>query len=203
MPLINLIQEEKLAERRLERQVRVYFFGFVGTGIAGVGAFGFLLYLSDTLQGEEGRLKAQAQKVAPQLKAIEESEKRYSELSPRVKTLVDAQAMTSRWDRILTHLSVNTPQDTWLTGLRTSQSDPEKPIEIAFVGISSLQERVGEYMLRLQNCPDLASVNLRFTQEKLTTNGRGIEFDIGSHVAGTAKEKKLQEEGAEKKGQST
>lgn len=200
MPLINLIQEEKLAQKRVERQTRVYFFGFVGSAIASAGAFGFLLFLTESLRGEEGRLKEQAQKAAPLLKAIAENQSAYSEYAPRLKTLLDAQAMTNRWDRILTHLTVNTPVDTWLTGMRCVQSDPTKPVEIDFVGLSVAQERVGEYMLRLQNCSDLESVTLKFTQEKVTQDGHGIEFDIGSQVAGTAKEKKVAEEG--KEGQS-
>lgn len=202
MPLINLIQEEKLADRRLERQTRVYFFGFVSVLIVSAGAFGFLLFLTDSLQGEEGRLKAQAQKSAPLLKQIAENKKQYDEFTPRVDTLLDAQAMTGRWDRILNHLTLNTPSETWLTSVRCMQNDPTNPVEIDFIGISAMQERVGEYMMRLQNCADLESVNLKFTQEKLTTNGKGIEFDLGAAIGGTAKQKKVvSEEG--KEGQTT
>ncbi len=198
MPLINLIQEEKLADRRMERQTRAYFFGFVGALIASAASFGFLVFLTDGLQSEEGRLKAQAQKTSPLLKQITENKRLYSEFSPRVGTLQDAQAMTGRWDRILNHLTFNTPTDTWLTSVRCSQNDPTKPVEIDFVGVSAMQERVGEYMMRLQNCADLESVNLKFTQEKLTTNGKGIEFDLGAAIGGTATEKKVvSEEGQE------
>ncbi|HVL39008.1 MAG TPA: PilN domain-containing protein [Fimbriimonadaceae bacterium] len=193
MPLINLIQEQRLTARRNERRARAFFLAFAGTACASLASFGYFLFHTEQLQGEESRLQAMLAKTDPILKAIEENEKVYGTLAPRLKTLEDAQTMTSRWDRITEHLAVQTPQPLWLTGIRCIYQDPTKPIQVSFIGVSDRQDNVGEFILRLQNLPDLEGVNLKFTQEKVIAQGRGIEFEVSANLAGTV-EQKVQEE---------
>lgn len=189
MPLINLIQEQRLAVKRDETRARSYFFGFVGIGILSVGGYLSLLLETDHLQGQEMKMKADIQRVKPLLAQKDANDKQYQELSPRVKTLGDAQLITARWDRLLTHLSKQTPEHTWMTGLRCTATDPEKPIAISFIGVGTSQEPIGELILRLQNSPDLEEVQLKYTQEKMINLDRAVEFEVDANIAGTADKK--------------
>lgn len=189
MPLINLIQEQRLAIRRDETRARSYFFAFVGLGVLSVGGYLATLLETDHLGVEEMQIKAQIQKIKPLIAQIDANDEKYSELSPRVKTLEDAQLFTARWDRILNHLSTQTPPHTWLTAVRCTAADPDKPISVAFIGMAEAQEPIGEFILRLQNSQDLENTQLKYTQEKMVNQSKGIEFEIDSDVAGSAEVK--------------
>ena len=189
MPLINLIQEQRLAVKRDETRARSYFFGFIGIGILSVGGYLSLLLETEHLQGQEMKMNADIQRVKPLLAQKDANDKQYQDLSPRVKTLGDAQLITARWDRLLNHLSKQTPEHTWMTGLRCTATDPEKPIAISFIGIGTSQEPIGELILRLQNSQDLEEVQLKYTQEKMINMDRAVEFEIDADIAGTADKK--------------
>jgi Tfp pilus assembly protein PilN len=189
MPLINLIQEQRLATKRVRRKARVLFFTFVATSVAATGSFGTLLFFSESLQAEQVRLQTQFSKLEPLVEETRQKEELYSELSPRLKTLEDATATTARWGRILTHLTSHTPENLWLTSLKAQVSDPTKPVSLGFSGMAQRQEHVAEFILRLQNCSDLDNVGLRYTQEKVVTNGKGIEFDVSSDIVGSETER--------------
>lgn len=186
MPLINLIQEQRLTTRRLERKTRAFFLAFVATSVGSAGAFGLVSFAVENLRTEEARLNNQLRKNEPLVVKIEENAKEVGKLEPRLKTLEDAQLVTARWGRLLQHVSTQTPSETWLTALRAVGSDPAKPISISFVGVSTSQAAIGEFMQRLQNSADLENVNLKYSQEKLATNVRAVEFEIAADVAGTA-----------------
>lgn len=189
MPYINLIQEQKLTEKLGERQARLYFFGFVGALSVSLIGFGYLTFQADGLANDEARLKAKTQKQAPIVKDIEAAKKEFSAIGPKVVTLTGAQEMSAKWGRILTHLTQQTPPQTWLTQLRCAAVDPAKPITVAFSGLSGRQELVGEFILRLQGCTDLGNVALKFTQEKVVSSGRNIEFEINAEIPGTEEKK--------------
>src|SRR5205823_258108 len=105
---------------------------------------------------------------------------------PRLATLENAQLTTGHWSRILDHLSRQTPDETWLTGVRCQDSDPTKAVEVTFAGISTRQEHIGDLILRLQNCPDLGNVALRFTAEKpASATEHDINFEVTSEIKGT------------------
>jgi len=189
MPLINLIQEQRLAAKRDETRARSYFFGFVGIGILSVGGYLTLLLQTELLQGQEMKMRAEIQKVKPLLAQKDANDKQFQELSPRVKTLEDAQLITARWDRLLTHLSKQTPAHTWVTGMRCTASDPEKPITVSFVGVGTSQVPVGEFILRLQNSTDLENVQLKYTQDKIINLEHAVEFEIDADIAGSVDKK--------------
>lgn len=186
MPFINLIQEQRLEARRNERKARVFFMSFAGTAIVSVGALGLLMFQTEMARSQESALKAHAQKMQPLVKRIEDNKALYDDMAPRMSTLENAQIVTGRWGRILDHISKQTPDQTWLTAIRCVASDPVKPVTVTFAGLSNKQLLVGEYILRLQACPDLSNVQLRFTAEKMVVSGRRIEFEIMSDVEGTA-----------------
>lgn len=190
MPFINLIQEQRQEARRQENRARLFFMSFVGSAVLSVGVLGLLMFENEVAHSEEAALLAKAQKLEPLSKRIEANNNDYADLSPRLATLENAQLVTGRWSRILDHLSRQTPEATWLTGLRCSASDPTKPVQVTFAGLSEKQELIGDFILRLQSCPDLANVALRFTDEKPAANTHDIEFEITSDVQGTAEEVK-------------
>jgi Tfp pilus assembly protein PilN len=194
MPLINLIQEQRYSLKKGEAKARTLFMGFVGVSGLSVLMFGLLFFETDAAAKEAIGMQAKAKKVEPIVKRIEADELAYSRLSPRVQILEDAQAMTSKWVGILDHLATQTPQNTWLTGLRCVESDPTKPITISFSGLSDKQELVGELIMRLQNSADLENVALRYTQEKVVAQGTGIEFEIAADVAGSIEQKEKPKE---------
>ena len=203
MPLVNLIQEQRLAAARAERKTRVLFFSFVGSVVASVFAVGAISFRTDQLKREEAQLLALAARLKPLKGQIAKADAEKAKLTPRLKTLEDAQVATNRWSNVLRHLSTNTPARTWLTSIRSKvETDPTKPIEISLVGMSAAQEPVGEFMLRTQNAEDLEAVNLRYTQEKATAGGgKAIEFEVAAQIVGSAEPKPVEEvkEGEEKK----
>ncbi len=202
MPLVNLIQEQRLATARGERKTRVLFFSFVGSVVASVFAVGAISFQTDRLHSEEARLLALAARLKPLKGQIARAEAERARLAPRLKTLEDAQAATNRWSNILQHLATNTPSQTWLTNIRSKvESDPTKPIELSLIGMSAAQQPVGEFMLRTQNSRDLEAVNLRYTQEKVTASGASaIEFEVAAAIVGSAQPKPVVSEQA-KEGQ--
>lgn len=188
MPFINLIEEQRQILKRAEAKTRAAFLSFVGVTSLSVLGFGWLLYRTEAVSGDVAKLQADARKIEPLTKQIEADRKLLSEMSPKLKTLEDAQELTARWDRILEHLSQNTPGPMWLTDLRAVSNDPAKPVQTSFIGLCDRLEPVGEFILRLQTCPDLETVNLKFAAEKQVAQGKGIEFEVQASVAGTATE---------------
>jgi len=189
MPFINLIQEHVLATKRERKRARVALLCFtVATGVA-VVANGYCIWQSDALETDIARTKAEAQKNADMLTQIESNKRELFDLSPRLESLSNAQVMTKRWGTILDHLSKQTPPGAWLTQVRSTGSDPTKPLQASFQGLSARQELVGEFILRLQSCTELENVNLKFTAEKIVASSRGIEFDVSADIVGTAESK--------------
>jgi Tfp pilus assembly protein PilN len=189
MPFINLIQEQRLAAKRLEQQTRISFFSFAGAAVAVVGAYGFLLFNSSNAASEEARLRGERQKLEPSIGKIEQNRKDLAALQPRLKTLEDAQTVSTRWARLLDHLKFQTPKDTWLTAMRSTAADPAKPITVTFAGMGFAQDPIAEFILRMQNAQDIENVNLVFTNEKMIQQTRAIEFQVSGDIVGTAEQK--------------
>ncbi len=189
MPLINLIQEQRLAQKKNESKARTFFFLFVGSAVASVASFGYFWLQTEGLSREKATLEAQIQKNAPLVEQIGEYQKQYAEIAPRLKTLEDAQLVSGRWGRILTHIARQTPKPTWLTAMRVSASDLTKPINLSLVGVAPGQEPISEFILRMQNSQDLENVNLKFSQEKVLQYTKAVEFEVTADIVGTAEQK--------------
>lgn len=179
MPTINLIHEQRKAYRQRLKASRLWFMAFLGAAVSTGGLTAMLLIGSISLSGEAKSLQAKTEELKPYREAIEQSEKALTELSPRLTTLTTARTDTERWTRILEHMSYVMPTNTWLTGVRSVASNEESaPVEVSLTGMSGQQESVGEFMLRLQSLKDIANVRLRYTEEKKTQFGEGLEFQI-------------------------
>lgn len=190
MPKINLIFEQRQLAKAGERKTRLFFFAFAGTASLAAVGFATLLFLTEAGRGEQASLMANAQKVKPLVEELETVNSEASKLAPRVKTLEDARVATDRWNHVLDQLTTATPTETWLTSIRAEQPDPKKPILITFAGMTTKQERIGDFMLKLQENEDLTGVNFKYSQEKPVTLGSQLEFQVEASLVGTAPEEK-------------
>ena len=200
MPHINLIEVRRIAARRAEKNVRIGLLTLSGTAAVCIVGYGYLFLQAEGLHQEEGRLTAAKKKLDPLLKEIAADTEERGGLEPRLKSLTDAQTLTGRWGRILQHLTLNTPQGSWLTAVRCTGSDATKPVTLSFAGVGHDQADAAEFMMRVQNAPDLENVQLRFTQEKILDKSTAIEFEVGADIAGTTPEQpKKKDDGKEAK----
>ncbi len=195
MPFINLIHEQRVAAERADRKSKMFFLAFVGVMLSSVGAFSLVSFDKSKVHDEQAALQAQIEKAKPLIAQTNANALETSKLTPRLKTLQDAQGDTQRWDRVLTYLTTQTPNTTtWLTALRCNAGDPKKGVNISFTGVAMSQEPVGELILRLQNSPDLGNINLNYTQEKLIQQTKTTEFQVNADLVGTEPKKSLTEE---------
>jgi Tfp pilus assembly protein PilN len=195
MPLINLIQEQRQSVKATEAKIRILVFGVAGMGGLTVLATGWLLLQTGLLELRAASLEDRLKKVEPALQAIEANESEIGRLRPRLATLTKAQEGTGKWIDILDHLSRHTPEGVWLTDMRTSQSDPTRPVQVSIKGVGGSQDAIGAFLLRLQASERLERVALKFTQERVNALGEGIEFDVVTYVKGSALKEPEVEEG--------
>lgn len=189
MPHINLIHEQRASMRRREAQARSGLMIFVGSvGLTAV-ASGVLLVQSQVLHAEEERFQAELRRLEPIAKQINENNDEDAQLVPRVKTLSDARQDSNRWQRILEHLTTNTPKDTWMLSVRSQAEDPAQPVKVIFNGMSTAQAPIGELLLRTQNCGDLKGVALSFTEERQNNSRKAIQFEFAATVASNEDDK--------------
>lgn len=189
MPNINLILEQRQAVKRDERKARAFFLCFAASAVVSLIGVGALLFMTEQVKGEEAQLKANAQKIQPVVEELASVKGEYFKLMPRVQTLQDARTMTDRWSHVLDHLMSATPSQAWLTSVRSVVADPKQPIQITFSGLAVKQEVIGDFMLALQQSPDLENVNLSYTQEKPVAAGSQLEFQFQGSLKGTEMEK--------------
>lgn len=192
MPLINLIQEQRLAIKRDERTARTYFAVFAGAASGAVFVFGVLTFACERAQASEAKLNATRLTIAPMMKAIDNDDQAEADLKPKLETLSSAEATTERWARILKHVQTQTPPESWLTALRATNTDPTKPITASFEGLATSQSPISEYLFRLENSTDLDNVTLKFTEEKVTGAVKQTQFQIDADVVNTAEGKPVE-----------
>ena len=193
MPFINLIHEQRVAAERADRKSKMFFLAFVSVMLCSVAGFGGISYQVDKVHDEEGALQAQIDRAKPLIAETEANQREQAKLTPRLKTLEDAQADTQRWNSVLSYLTTQTPPQAWLTAVRSQGSDPKKAITVTFTGVAMAQQPVGELILRLQNSPDLGNLNLKYTQEKLIQQNKTTEFQVEADLVGTEPKKTLEE----------
>jgi Tfp pilus assembly protein PilN len=199
MPFINLIEEQRLAIRQGRAKARTGMLVFIATTTVSVLGCGWLFLESENMTSEIARLQNEARKSEPVIKQIEAAQAEVAALGPKLNTLENAIETTGKWETVLSHLTTQTPKGLWLTNVRCVSSDPSKPIEVNFQGISARLDTIGEFILRMQGCKELENVNLKYTQEKMLASGQGIEFEVNSSLAGTAEEVAKNEESTEEK----
>jgi Tfp pilus assembly protein PilN len=193
MPFVNLIHEQRVAAERADRKSKLYFLAFVAVMLSSAGGFATLSFASKGVHDEEAALQAQIERAKPLIAQTKANNLEKESLTPRLSTLEDAVGDTARWNRVLTYLTTQTPNQAWLTSLRCASADPKKPVSVTFSGVAMSLEPVGETILRLQNSPDLGNVTLSYTQEKLIQATKTTEFQVMADLIGTEPKKTLQE----------
>jgi Tfp pilus assembly protein PilN len=195
MPLINLIAQERERIRQLRGRTRAIGFVWVGVIILVAVAYGGLSLYVASMESQTRDMQAEITKLEPVLRDVELTRQKLGSLSPQISSLKSAQTDTTRWQRILAHLSANAPSNFWVTGVRTAErSNPKAPITVSINGVAATQELVGEFMLRLNQCIDLDKVELRFTQERmLNAFMSGVDFEVGAALKGTEPPQKKEE----------
>lgn len=189
MPFINLIADQRLAAKARVKQTQMAFFATAGVLALGIFAFGFLTFEVASENAQLAELHSLKQKTYPLEQQIAQNAASEAELKPKLDTLLGAQTLTAKWSTILTHLTTQTPSGVWLTNIRSTGTDPLQPIQTAFIGDSATKTAISDYVLRLQNCPDLTDVTLKFTQQKQTADKDETDFEIDASVTGTAEQK--------------
>jgi Tfp pilus assembly protein PilN len=189
MPVINLIEQEIQHRQRLERRIRLL--GLVWFSLIALGGAGWatLILYAGTLQLQSARMEEEIIRLTPTMRAVQQTQLQLNALHPKIGTLRAARQETGRWRSMLQHLSQHTPPTCYLVSVEFGKhNDPKKPMEIVIKGIASNQQAVGDFMLRLNQHPDLEKVRLDYTQERSMTDESisSVEFQITAEVKGTA-----------------
>jgi Tfp pilus assembly protein PilN len=191
MPLINLIQEQRAHVHRKEREARILVISTVA-----IGALSFLTSAAFVLETGRAGLEAVAlqqrkKKLAPMLERLEQNQRTIAELDPRLKTLQTAVTDSQKWERVLGHLKVNTPEGIYLNGIKCQQNDPTQGTVVQFTGNSRSLDEIGSYVMRLELSEDLEDVAMKFAQERVGADrSKALEFEILATVSGTKQAKK-------------
>ncbi len=194
MPLINLIHEQRIVVRQRERQIRFAVVTTIGLSALSFLAAGYFLFNAARYQVLSGILEAKKKQMQPLLQQLASNEHDRQVMEPKLTTLTSATKATEQWYRIMDHLTVNIPKSVWLNGVRCVQgTGQDTGTNLTFVGNSLSHDEAGEFLLRLEACPDLESVTLKFIQEKQSEKERVLEFEISAYVAGSREQKKIKE----------
>lgn len=195
MPLINLIHEQRLLIRLRERQVRAL--GLVSVGLGGIAFLTASYFLFNTARYQlmSGALEAKKHAMAPMLQQLKQNELDQKVMEPKLTSLSNATKATQQWYRIMDHIAVNVPKGAWLYNWKCNQmtTGEDVGINIVFNGYSLDHDAIGELLLRLEACPDLENVTLKFSQERQVDKNEILEFEISTYLAGSRKSKKVKE----------
>jgi Tfp pilus assembly protein PilN len=185
MPFINLIEEQRQAVRKRERQLRVMVLGVLGIAALAFLTAGFFTFEAVRLRMQIGELQAKKTRLQPTMDALASAQEEEGLLGPRIMTLESAVEDTGRWTEILAYLALNTPDNLTLNALRCSPATATEPVTVSFQGLSANQETVGAYIVRLEANKELVDTQLRFTQEQLDGAKKSVQFEVAAVLEGT------------------
>lgn len=189
MPIVNLIQEQRNAVKQREQQVRMLFVGILAVGAISFLTAGFFTFETVRLHVRANALEKKKEELQPKMDQVVANEEALALLQPRLASLESATVSTEKWSSLLGHLTTNTPDGVWLTGVNALPPTNTTGVVIALTGLSMSQEAVGVYILRLEAAPELENVTLKYTQEKTGPEGNWTQYEISAVLAGTAPEK--------------
>ncbi|MFN3690474.1 MAG: PilN domain-containing protein [Fimbriimonadales bacterium] len=199
MAVINLIAQEQQLRRVAERRNRLLGIGWMlVAALVAVGWGGLILY-AGALTMQRAHIEEQMVKLRPTLQQLQQTQAELNALQPLVSTLQNARKDTGRWQQLFQHFARHTPNGCFLTGAELGKrSDPKKPLEITLKGVAENQQLVGEFMLRLNQHPELEQVRLDYSQERaLSEQQVAVEFQITAQIKGTAQQPNQNQEGTQ------
>jgi Tfp pilus assembly protein PilN len=190
MPLINLIQEQRLAKAKREQQVRHLFIGVTAIGAVSVVTALFFTFEAVQFNAEASRLERKKEELQPKIDELDLTNRAIADLDPQIESLETAQKSTGTWWTILDHYRTSTPDDIWVREIRGTRPNSNGAVQVSTSGQSTTQESVGAFMLYLEACEHLDTATLKFTQEQSNQFGSSTGFEVTCNIAGTAPEKK-------------
>ena len=194
MPLINLIHEQRLLVKKCEQQIRILTLSAIAAGAFAFLATGYFLFNAARFQVMIGSLEAKKILVEPLIKQLKTNEIDQQTMEPKLTTLTNASKNTEQWFKVMTHLTTNTPSTTWLTKVQAVQgSEKDSVVQVNFGGYSTNHDDIGEFLLRLETCPDLEAVSLKYSQEREVNKVTLLEFEITANLKNSKTEKKVKE----------
>ncbi|MCX7992561.1 MAG: PilN domain-containing protein [Fimbriimonadales bacterium] len=197
MAVINLIAQEQQLRRIAERKTRLLGLGWLLVGVLiGLGWSGLLIYIG-AMSFQMARIEEQVVKLRPTVQQLKQAQAELGALQPLINTLQDARKDTGRWQQLFQHFTQHTPNGCFLTNVELGKrNDPKKPLEITLKGVAATQQLVGEFMLRLNQHPELEQVRLDYSQERaLSEREVAVEFQISAQIKGTAQAEPENKEG--------
>lgn len=193
MPMINLIQEQRLVARAQQKQIQIAILGTGGLGALLLLATVALFLDSTRLNLEAVALQQKAEELKPTIEELEKNQAALEAYKPRIDTLTAARKDSTKWENVLAYLVTNTPGDTWLTSVKAFKQDIANPMVVTFNGISTKQEFVGDFQYRLGLCGELENPTLKYTQPRVMEKGQLVEFEVTADMKGTKQEDEAKE----------
>jgi len=194
MPLINLIQEQRIEARSKQKQVQIALFGTMGIGALTVLGTVALLLDATRLNLYAGALEQKKIEIQPTLDELTANQDALELMRPRVDTLETAQKDSTKWEEVLAYLTQNTPPSVWLTNVKAFKQDAATPMILTFNGVSLTQEAVGDFQYRLGSCKELENPQLKYTQPRFSDKFRQFEFELSAEMVGTKEEESAAKE---------
>jgi Tfp pilus assembly protein PilN len=188
MPIVNLIQEQRNAVRGRESQTRLVLMAIVAAGAVSFLTAGYFTFESVRFNLEIGRLQALKERLQPMMEELERKNQDIAGLQVRRDTLKNAQNDSVRWSTLLAYLGTNTPDGVFMSDFKSAlPTDGQSPVGLNITGLSVDQNRVADFMLRLQSSPELEGVSLKYTQEKVGPNNQSTQFELTAALAGSGR----------------
>jgi Tfp pilus assembly protein PilN len=197
MPLINLIQEQRLVTKKAEQQVLVLFLSAATIGIVAFLGTAWLMFKTIGIHAEANEIQEKIEELKPIQEQVASLESEIGQLRPRISTLTQAREQTEQWMRILDHLSTNTPEAVTLAELSAMEqgTGEDKKVDLKLRGFGTTQDSVGAFLLRVQTSTDLADTNLGFTKVVNDAERERLEFEFKSQVVDLNLSKKAEKDG--------
>ena len=186
MPSINMIAVRRAEKKRVEKMVYCALLVILGELAITLGVVGFMTARVHASNVNIRQLDAQMTKLQPTVARINRYEGEIKELKPRLDLLGQSRDQTMVWYAVVHDLARSMPEETWLTGIATSQVVSTSPsagnaapsATLNLSGTSVSQKLVGEAMLRLNQCSEFDRVDLTYTQERTVGETKAMQFQI-------------------------
>jgi Tfp pilus assembly protein PilN len=185
-----MIAPRRTEKKRLEMNIRRLLLLIVLEAVIIFGLAGFLVSRICTTNNMVFAMDRDLAKLQPDVKQMQNYQAKTKALAPKLDTLNDAKTDTLRWCRMLSELSRNLPNKTWLTRISTAPLQPDATdITINLNGVSANQQLVGQTMLQFHDTI-FSTIDLHYTQKASLGSLTAVEFEMAAGIAIPKKDNK-------------
>jgi Tfp pilus assembly protein PilN len=201
MPSINMIAARRAEKKRVEKMVYCTLLVILGELAITLGVVGFMTARVHAANVNIRELDTRMIKLKPTVERIKSYEGEIKGLKPRLDLLGQSRDQTLLWYGVMHDLASSMPEQTWLTGVSTSQvvesssssssssGSGKSSATVNLSGMTVSQKLVGEAMLSLNQCPEFDRVDLTYTQENTVGEKKALQFQIAAKLKPAAPEK--------------